>query len=140
MLCSCAYVATWVTPPTLEGHPSLVSQHDLDIVLQIARRRMSYLLTPPAPNRIEVVSATKIVVWYPSPSWATRFVQVERVNNQWRVTDELVVLPEGFFTSCRVYRIDLTMRCSQPLHRVQPHFTMIKTHSFQSSLAPISGG
>jgi hypothetical protein len=35
---------------------------------------------------------------------------------------------------------DLTSRCSQPLHRVQPDFPMIKTHSFQASPALVSGG
>jgi hypothetical protein len=34
----------------------------------------------------------------------------------------------------------LTIRCSQPLTRVRPHFFMINTHSFQASLAVISGG
>jgi hypothetical protein len=34
----------------------------------------------------------------------------------------------------------LTSRFSQPLHRVQPHFPMTKTHSFQATLAVVSGG
>jgi len=35
---------------------------------------------------------------------------------------------------------DLTRRCSQPLHRVQPQFPMINTRLLQLNLAAISGG
>jgi hypothetical protein len=38
------------------------------------------------------------------------------------------------------YTKGLTRRCSQPLHRVRLYFLTINTHSFQSSLALISGG
>jgi hypothetical protein len=38
------------------------------------------------------------------------------------------------------FRSGLTIRCSQPVTRVQLQFRMTKSHSFQSNLAAVSGG
>ena len=97
-LTACAYIADWSRPPTVDGHPDLISKRDLEIVLDIARHRMSTLLTPVAPTRVEVVSAHKVTVWYRPTQYSIRYVTVERIRGQWRATDEILSEPRIIVT------------------------------------------
>jgi hypothetical protein len=85
-------------------------------------------------------TAGKRMVHFRSVSATSPGIQATRTLAPTHRKPESGIVMDTTDALCACDTVRLTRRCSQPLHRVQPHFRMFNTRSFQSGLAAISGG
>jgi hypothetical protein len=128
------------------GHTELLRSDDLRAVLQLAKQYLASKTADCIVFGVVVLTASRVQVYYrPSGDYQENqgtYLELKRLNGQWKVTH--TPPPPRFMPNREriivTWLFGLTIRCSQPLHRVRPHFCMINTHIFRASLAVISGG
>ena len=79
-----------VDAPTLDGHPELISEAEIQAVLRMARHRLHSLLIFVRINRVHVASQNKVTVHFHLASVKQEsWLEFSRVDGQWRITKEV---------------------------------------------------
>jgi hypothetical protein len=76
--------------PVIDGRSELLPVTELEAVLRVARHRLNTVLLWAPIYRVHVITAAKVDVFFRSPGELPRWLRLQSVNGQWRVTDELL--------------------------------------------------
>jgi hypothetical protein len=78
------------TSPVVDGRAELLQATELQALLGVARHRLNAVLLWAPIYRVHVITAARADVFFRSPGEVPHWLRLERVNGQWRVTDELL--------------------------------------------------